>query len=289
MGSSSVKYICYNGDFLNADRPVLPVSNSSFRYGDALYENIHAFGTEAQFLDLHLDRLKQSMQWLKMIIPAFFHLENLSRLITNLLNKNRLFGGAWIRLTVFRNDSGLYAPENNTISFIIESESLEFDRYTLNTHGFVIDLYTEMPKPIHRLSSIKSTSRLLYVMAGIFKAEKGLDDCILINKKGHLVESGSSNLFILKNGHILTPGLEEGCIPGIMRQVIISCIHATGKDCIVDVPLSTSDLNAADEVFLTNAIMGIRWVGAFQHKRYYRDYSQQLVHHLNQVAFGERK
>ena len=287
MGDFPVKYICYNGDFLSAESPVLRVSNRSFRYGDALFESIHACGTEAQFLDLHLNRLKQSMQWLNMIVPAFYTLENISQQITKLLNKNRIFGGARIRLTIFRNPGGLYTPEDNTVSFILESIPLEFVHYSLNSHGYVIDLYTGMPKPVHRLSSIKSTSALLYVMAGIYKTENGLDDCILINEKGHLVESGSSNLFILRNGQIFTPGLEEGCLPGIMRQVLISCIQSTGKKFSENVPLRVPDLMTADEVFLTNAIAGIRWVGAFEKKRYYRDVSRQLVQQLNKLAFGK--
>jgi branched-subunit amino acid aminotransferase/4-amino-4-deoxychorismate lyase len=291
MSGSPLKYLCYNGDFITAGEPVLQLNNRSFRYGDALFESIHACGTEAQFLDLHLNRLKQSMEWLKMTVPSFFTPANIAQLITKLLNKNRIFGGACIRLTVFRNPGscntpGLYAPENNTVSYTLESEILEFDHYSLNPHGLVIDLFTEMPKPVHRLSSIKSTSGLLYVMAGIYQTEKGLDDCILINEKGHLVESGNSNIFLIREGHILTPGLEEGCLPGIMRQVLIPFFRINGQHFSENVPLVISDLLAADEVFLTNAIAGIRWVGAFQHKRYYRDISRQLLEQLNQLAFG---
>jgi len=283
---AKAKYLCYNGDFQTYENCRLSFDNRSFRYGDALFESIHACGTEAQFLELHLNRLRRNMAVLKMIIPAFFTISNLSQMITKLLNKNRIFGGARIRLTVFRDAEGLYTPLKHDVSFIIESLPLESDYYELNKHGYVIDIYTDMPKPLNSLSSVKTTSALFYVMAGIFKSEKGLDECILLNEKGHLVESISSNLFIIKNATLFTPSLKEGCLPGIMRQVIISCLPLPGLNFCEDKPLDINDLLQADEVFLTNAINGIRWVGAFQQKRYFHEVSENVLKKINQLAFG---
>lgn len=294
MESGTIQYICLNGDFVKADEPVLFMNNRSFRYGDALLENIHACGTEAQFLDLHLTRLKQSMQWLKMVVPAYFTLTAISGLITKLLNKNRIFRGACIQLTVFRNFAAdgphdLPSSEKSAVSFALVALPLAGDHYFMNPHGYTIDLYTEMPKPVHRLSFIKSTSALFYAMADLHRDEKKLDDCILINEKGHLVESVHSNLFLLRDAMIYTPATEEGCIPGVMRKILMSFIPSTGKKIISDVPLVVSDLLSADEVFLTNAVEGIRWVGAFREKRYYRELSQQLVNILNRMAFGKNE
>jgi branched-chain amino acid aminotransferase len=142
-----------------------------------------------------------------------------------------------------------------------------------------------MPKLVQRSSFVKSTSALFYAMADIYREEKKLDDCILVNEKGHLVESVHSNLFLLRDESIYSPATEEGCIPGVMRKILKSCIPSTGKKIITDIPLVVSDLLSADEVFLTNAVDGIRWVGAFREKRYYRDMAQQLVNVLNRLAF----
>jgi branched-chain amino acid aminotransferase len=96
-------------------------------------------------------------------------------------------------------------------------------------------------------------------------------------------------LFLLRDDQIFTPATEEGCIPGVMRTVMNSCFPSTGKKIITNVPLVVSDLLSADEVFLTNAVDGIRWVGAFREKRYYREFSQQLVKILNRLAFENQK
>jgi branched-chain amino acid aminotransferase len=243
---------------------------------------------------MHLTRLKQSMQWLKMEIPAFFTLATISGLITKLLNKNRIFGGACIQLTVFRNTIADYPhdlllSEKSRISFALASVPLASDHYVLNPRGYTIDLYTEMPKPVQRLSSVKSTSALFYAMADMYRDEKRLDDCILVNEKGHLVESVRSNLFLFRDEQIYSPPTEDGCIPGIMRKILNSLFPSTGKKIITDIPLGVSDLLSADEVFLTNAVDGIRWVGAFREKRYYRDKSQQLVTMLNRLAFDNHE
>ncbi len=292
MSVSFGKYLCFNGDFLSATEPVLTLNNRSFRFGDALVENIHACGTQAQFLNLHLNRLKQNMEGLSMTVPSFLTVENFSGLVTKLLNKNRIFGGAHVQLIVFRNATTTgamerIAPEVNTVSFTLASEALAADHYHLNQQGLLVDIFTGMPKPVHRLSSVKSASALLYVIAGLYQTEKKLDDCILINEKGHLAESSTSNIFLLREGRILTPGTEEGCIPGIMRQIIISCILKSKWEFSDDTPLAISDLLHADELFLTDAISGIRWVGAFRQKRYYREVSRLLVDQLNNLAFGK--
>ncbi len=97
------EYICLNGNFLKTSEPSIFSDNRAFRYGDSLVENIHAYATEPQFMSLHLRRLSANMQALAMLVPAFFTVANMNDLIIRLLNKNRIFGSAGIRLTVFRN------------------------------------------------------------------------------------------------------------------------------------------------------------------------------------------
>ena len=71
------KYICLNGDFLKSDQPVINSNNRAFKYGDALFETIHANGTEPQFLELHVNRLIKGMKVLKMNVPGTFKFEYL--------------------------------------------------------------------------------------------------------------------------------------------------------------------------------------------------------------------
>ena len=280
------KFICLNGSYLKSNKPVLESKNRSFLYGDGLFETIHANGTEPQFIKMHMNRMLGSMRMLKMIIPGFFSAEYFMSHIKGVLTRNKQFQGARVRITVFRSSGGLYTPEVNEVSFVIESSPLENDLYTLNQQGYKVEVFTDIAKPDNLLSSVKTTSALFYVLAGIFKSENLLDDCLILNHSGRICESVSSNIFLAKGNKYYTPSLKEGCLPGIMRQVIIDIIKNEGLYMNDDCSLTVEDLLRSDEIFLTNAISGIRWVVAFRQKRYFNKSSKFLVKLLNNKAFG---
>jgi branched-subunit amino acid aminotransferase/4-amino-4-deoxychorismate lyase len=280
------KYICLNGSYIKADKPILKPGNRSFLYGDGLFETIHANGTEPQFIDRHLNRLLNSMKILKMTAPVFFSPEYFTGHIKGLLTRNKQFQGARIRITVSRKSGGLYTPETSDVSFAIESAPLEHDVYVLNHQGYKVELFQDITKPVNLLSSLKTTSALLFVLAGIFRSENNLDECLILNQSGRICESLSSNVFIVKDNNYYTPSLKEGCLPGIMRQVIIEIIKKEGFYLQDDCKLTMQDLLNSDEIFLTNSIAGIRWVVAFRQKRYYNKSSKFLIKMLNKKVFG---
>ncbi|RLD62925.1 MAG: 4-amino-4-deoxychorismate lyase [Bacteroidetes bacterium] len=279
------KYICNNGDFVLSDLPVLTTQNRAFRYGDGLFETMHANGTKVQFLDEHFIRLTYGLEKLKMNIPDYFTLEYINNLIIKLLNKNKLYQGAKVRLSVFRCDGGLYTPLSRNISFIIETEELGHAKYTLNNKGLVIDIYDEIKKSINYFSDLKSSNALLFVLAGIFKKENNIDDCIILNQENKIVEAVSSNIFIVKNNQLYTPALTDGCIPGIMRTQIIKTAISLNYTVFDECNINPNDLLSADEVFLTNAISGIRWVVAYKKRRYFNKTSKIMVNKLNKNVF----
>ena len=179
------KYISYNGKIILTEefRPVF--NNRAFQYGDGLFETMHALGTGVQFFYEHMERLIRSMKVLKMEVPVRFSIDTLGlqKEITKLLTKNRIYKGGRLRLTVFRQSGGFYSPETNEINYLIQAEHLKHDQYILNTKGFNIDIFEEVQKPVNILSGLKTTSSIFYVMAGIFKSDKKLDECLIIKEK----------------------------------------------------------------------------------------------------------
>ena len=280
------KFICLNGSYLKSDKPILESNNRSFLYGDGLFETIHANGTEPQFIKMHMKRMLGSMKILKMVIPGFFSAEYFTSHIKGVLTRNKQFQGARVRITVFRSSGGLYTPEVNEVSFVIESDPLDNDLFTLNQQGYKVEVFTDIVKPANLLSSVKTTSALPFVLAGIFKSENLLDDCLILNSSARICESISSNIFLVKGNKYYTPSLKEGCLPGIMRQVIIDIIKNEGLDMNDGCSLTVEDLLNSDEIFLTNSISGIRWVVAFRQKRYYNKSSKFLIKLLNDKTFG---
>lgn len=279
-------YICFNGSFHKEDTPIFTAQNRAFKYGDALFETLHASGTIVQFFPEHTQRLAESMISLKMQVPKSFD-EVLLRNITKLLNKNKLYQGARVRITVFRNDGGLYTPTSNETSYLIEATKLENDQYVLNKKGIVIDLYPEIKQPKNIFANLKTTNALLYTMAGIYKTENNFDDCLLLNEDNNVIEAISSNIFYVKENSLFTPSLSEGCLRGIMREQIINIALSLGYTVFDDCTIKPDELLAADEIFLTNAVSGLKWVVAYKDRRYYNKVAKQFTQQLNAIAFND--
>lgn len=275
-------YCILNGHLISIYEPSVAFNNRAFRYGDSVFESIRFCNNKLMFLRDHVTRLKLGMTVLRMNVPAEFNTENISELIFQLLKHNSHAPDARIRLTVFRNEGGYYTPETNDISFLIESEELK-GSYQLNQKGYWADIYTDIKKPLNKLSNIKSGNALLYVMAGLAKQSMKLDECFIINDNGGICESISSNIFVVKNGTLFTAPLTEGCVAGIMRKQILS-LAAENKILAFENPLTTYTIMNGDEVFLTNSINGIRWVGQFKQKYYVNKMAQFFTDKLNELA-----
>ncbi len=276
------KYCILNGHLISIYEPSLPFTNRAFRYGDSIFETIRICNNKIMFLRDHITRLKLGMTVLRMNLPAELNTENIQEFIAQLLKHNVHAPHARVRLTVFRNEGGFYTPETNDISFLIESEELP-GPYELNQKGYWVDIYADIKKSINKLSNIKSGNSLMYVMAGIAKQSMKLDECFLINENGTICECISSNIFVVKNGTLYTAPLSEGCVAGIMRKQIMS-IATDNKILTFESPITTYTLMNADEIFLTNAIQGIQWVGQFKEKFYTNKLSLFFIDKLNQLT-----
>jgi len=277
------EYVCFNGVFTKISQVGISVRNRSFLYGDGLFETIHANGTIPQFLDKHLNRLFNGMKLLNMNIPDFFNHEYIFKKIQGVLVRNKLFKGAKVRLIVFRNEGGLYTPETDDVSFIIDSSKLENYKYVLNEKGFFVDIYQDLKKSINKYSHLKTTNALIYVLAGIYKRKNKFDECIILNENNKICETISSNVFLVKDDVFFTPPLSDGCIAGVMREVIIELLKNKGIRVIDNFSLDTDILFEADEIFLTNSINGVRWVLGLQKRRYFNNYSKEITNLLNQT------
>jgi branched-subunit amino acid aminotransferase/4-amino-4-deoxychorismate lyase len=284
-----LKYICYNGKILSNHELQLSYQNRAFQYGDGLFETMHSSGDKVHFFYEHFERLIRSMKLLKMEIPVRFSVDTygIQKDISRILIKNKIFKGGRVRFSVFRQTGGFYAPDSNEVDYLIECNPIASDMYVLNAKGYLVDLYEEMPKPVNIFSRIKLTSSIFNVMAGIYKNENQLDECLVINTKGNIIEGVSSNIFVVKDNLIITPSIREGCLPGIMRQKIVELARKSGFVVQDDTIVQIQDIMSADEIFFTNAIAGIRWAVGFKQRRFFNNVSKLLTLELNKLCFPE--
>jgi branched-subunit amino acid aminotransferase/4-amino-4-deoxychorismate lyase len=278
------KQICLNGQFISGEKQKFFSENRAFLYGDSVFETMFVCKGKIHFFNEHLYRLLRAMNVLNYTVPSVFTVfkDRLEEEIFSLIAKNKIYKSAAVRLTVFRNPGGLYTPETNEVSYVIYVREIKNDRYELNASGLFTDLYEEIKKPINILAPFKTGNSLIYTLGGIYKTEQNLDDCLISNEKGHIIEALSSNMFLVKNDRIITPPVADGCVDGIMRKQIIHLCKQHDIECL-EHSVTPEMMNLADELFLTNSINGIRWVVAYKEKRYFKKYSNFFLHKLNEM------
>jgi len=274
-------FINFNGEIQSAETPLLSIANRSFRYGDGLFESMRLMKGKLKFVDLHADRLQRGMKALHLEgysqMDAYFLKEKAEELARR--NQAR---HARLRLTVYRDAEGLYTPTQNKTGYCLELTPVDEPRYFLNTRGLIMDIYQEVPKAVNILSNYKTCNSMLYVMAGLFKTQNNLDEAFILNHNGFLCETISANVFVLYQNQLYTPALSEGCIGGVMRQVVMDIAKKLNIS-IIEAQISPDILYEADEVFITNASRGIQWVMGFGVRRYFNEMSKLLMDELNKL------
>ena len=269
-------FILVNDEFINADQPILKASNRGFKFGDGIFESMRMCNGKLQFAELHADRLRAAMKAIKLDGYTLFDDYFLRQKTTELAKKNKFNGNVRFRLTVYRDGEGLYTPLSNKPGYLLEAMPLAAANYEFNQKGLIIDVYDELTKSINKLSNYKTTNALLYVMAGLYQKQHKLDEAIILNQNGFLCESTSSNVFVVYEKQIYTPALSEGCIAGVMRSVVLKLAKMNTIP-LVEAQISPEILKEADEVFVTNASSGIRWVMGYGKKRYFNETAKTIT------------
>ncbi len=274
-------YVNNNGTIISAEDYSLRAGNRGHLYGDGVFESIRIYNGRPINMENHIMRMIEGALKIKMRPPSYFDVNFFTEKIQELLDKSGISEGGRCRISLDRSMGGTYRPETNEVEYFIEVYPLENNSFELNSKGLEVDIYLGHKKPKESLSNFKTKNGLIYVLASIAAKEKGLDDFLLMNTDGGILESTSSNLFVVSNGVLYTPGLEEGCLAGTMRMQIINLALKEGIK-VYECNILPQNLLVADEIFLTNAINGIKWVSGYRTKRYFNNTSRKLIALLNE-------
>ncbi|PID88643.1 MAG: hypothetical protein CSB03_00310 [Bacteroidia bacterium] len=279
---------CLNGSYFYCDDKQLGQTNRAFRFGDAVFESMFVTSKRVPLLQKHFGRLKEAVAYMEMDLPEGFTAQRLAKEVERLCNKNRLFQGARARLTVFRNGDGLYTPTTNEASYLLEVNHFTEQEFTLNTMGWKIDTYPNEVKFPQKIGRYKTAQCVLSVKGSIYKKRSKLDEVLLLSPEQNVVEATAYNIFALKGNVLLTPCKESGCVLGVMRDAVMENAGKIGLQ-VEEVDFPVKILQEAEEVFLTNAVVGLRWVLAWREKRYFSSKARKIVELLNEeLIYNER-
>lgn len=273
--------IILNGKITESEGVHFGHQNRAFRYGDACFESIRLINGKPVFWKLHAERVRTTLEFLQMDLQVSD--QELRSQILQLAKVNAVEQGGRARIIAWRGGAGKYSPVSSNAEYMIELVPHEMNLFQLNEKGLTVDLFEQMPINPPPLSNFKTNNAIPYVLGSKWKLDKGLDDVIMLDHKGFVAEASSSNLFVFTGKKLITPDVSNGGLKGTMRRMILRLAAENGYE-VEEALILPEDLNSAKEVFTTNAIHGLQWVGAYRSNRYYHKESSKLIGILNELA-----
>ena len=224
------------------------------------------------------------MRILRMEIPMNFTMEFLEAQIHNTLAGNNKSNAYRVKILVWRSSGGKYTPQTNDIEYLISFEDLQDPFYTLTDTPYVVELYKDHFVNSGLLSTLKSTNKTINVLGSIFAKENDYDNCLLLNENKQVIEALNGNLFLVTGYKIKTPPLADGCLKGIVRKQLIDILGQLPDYILEESSVSPFELQKADELFITNTIMGIQPITKYRKKEFKSKVSRELLAKLNVKA-----
>jgi branched-chain amino acid aminotransferase len=236
-----------------------------------LFETMKWEKGKLRLKELHFERLFKGLRMLEADIPEGFTPSMISSEIHKKCEEKG-FDNARVRLTVVFDDE--------QTGFSIDTD--QFDSSSEFEKDLKIDIYPFATKKCGDYSILKSLPFTPYAEAAEYSKKNDLSDCIILNDHERVADSSISNLFIIKDKLLLTPGLAEGCVEGVMRKYLLEQFPSWGYECS-EASLTIEDLLNADEIFLTNSLRCIRSVRQLREVTYNNVISEQIADTLREA------
>lgn len=222
-------------------------------FADGVFETWRGVRGVMLDLDAHLDRLAAALARLEIPWPS-----HLDETVTDAIGVLRAAGeAAAVRLTVTRGLSRGLLPtpgtEPTSMLLIQPCPTIPPEVYS---EGLATIIATGRRNEAAPTAGLKTLSYTDHVVALMEARRLGADDAILLDTAGHAVEGTTSNLFLVEGDEIATPPLSCGVLPGITRATVIALAAQRGT-IVQEHVIARSDLETADEIFLTSSLRGI--------------------------------
>ncbi len=258
--------------------------NRSFRYGEGFFETIRLHKGEIPLWHLHWKRLSESLPNLYFETPPHFNEAILKEEILRVAKRNQCLDAARVRITFFKGEGGIWEKPSTPFHFLVQCWPLEKKEFSMNENGLDIGLFEAGKKSCDHFSNLKTNNYLLYALAARYAKTEKLNECLVLNQYERVCDATIANVFFSKGGVIHTPALSEGCINGVMRSYLLEQLRSTGID-VKEGAYTPTEIAAADEIFMTNAMYGIRWVKQWGERMYPFQQSSTIFHRFISPLF----
>jgi branched-chain amino acid aminotransferase len=242
--------IYISGKLHDKEDAKVSVYDHGFLYGDGVFEGIRSYGGKVFRLAEHLDRLWNSAKaiWLEIPISK----AEMARAIEETLSVNGIRDG-YIRVVVTRGVGTLGLDPNHCSDpqVIIITDRISLYPEDLYRKGLeIVTVSTQRNHPAALSPRIKSLNYLNNILAKIEGMQAGCIEALMLNHKGEVAECTGDNIFLVRQGRLLTPPNEAGILEGVTRSAVMELARADGIE-VAEIPLTKHDVYIADECFLT--------------------------------------
>lgn len=274
-----------NGNLTKQSESMVAYTNRGLNYGDAVFETLRVSAGKVLFWEDHYFRLMASMRILRMEIPMTFTPEFLEAQVLETVNASEKSTNAYrVKIVVWRNPGGTYTPETNDVSYLMTASLLDTPFYTFSSTPYEIELFKDHFVNSGLLSTLKTNNRVVNVLGSIYAKENDYDNCLLLNEKKQVIETLNGNLFLVHGYKIKTPPITDGCLNGILRKQIIAILGQLPDYILEEASVSPFELQKADELFITNTIIGIQSISKYRKKSFTNEVAKELLQKLNVKA-----
>ena len=247
------KYVWFDGKYVPTEKAKVPITTHAIHYGTSIFEGIRAYWNEENLyvfrLDEHVKRFRNSGRFYN--ISLNFSDEEIINAITGICKKNKIKQSCYIRPFYFVGNYGINlhvtdeAPTNVAI-FTFPFGDL-FNKNGISAGVVSWRKFSDASTP----TQAKMGGNYLNSIIATQEAKRnGMDEAILLDHKGNVSEAPGENIFIVREGQLITPSLASSALEGITRDAIIKI----AKDLDIEVSereISRSELGMSDEIFLT--------------------------------------
>jgi len=262
-----------NGTYYSAGK-LISTGNRAFLYGDSVFESIR-FDGDVRLWSGHYARLLKAAAAVGYDFAPWWTEDYFRYEIRKTVQLNKLTS-ARVRLILFRDEESMgYTPNGDKCSYLIDVDEVEGTAYPVSKEGLHIGLYEDSRKYPSPLSPFKTGQSMLYVMAARKARNEAWDEILILNHEERICESSSGNIWIVKDGKIATPPIEEFGISGVMRDYLLHMLPKNGME-VQEIPLRKEDLQLADEIWISNAVRGVRWVAKWDFRKYGSEVANQI-------------
>jgi branched-chain amino acid aminotransferase group I len=249
------EFIFLNGKIIPDTEGSISSGDRGFLYGDGIFETLRTYNGEPFKLTEHLGRMRCSAEKLK--ISFEYTNAEISETITKLLEKN-IVQDAYIRITLSRGEGGSALQMSDGLRSTILIQVKPFKPYDekLYEEGMSLSVSDHRRSTTNPICRHKTTNMLTSILLKEEAGSKSAHDSIVLNTDGYVAECIVSNIFMVKDGSVVTPSLDTNILPGITRKTVLEICKNSGIPAR-EVSFKIDSLIKAEEVFITNSLMEI--------------------------------